>query len=92
MGEWICAVVQKMTPEQLVSWCERVGEWKAEDLTPLKKEPYPRSLRQEERMEMEKASSVRGGGFKGKVVHRANWSLHLFFFGKVGSEVSEHYK
>lgn len=43
-------------------------------------------------MEMEKASNVRGGGFKGKVVHRANWSLPLFSFGKVGSEVCEHYK
>ena len=43
-------------------------------------------------MEMEKASNVRGVGFKGKVVHRANWSLHLFFFRKVGNEVCERYK
>ena len=43
-------------------------------------------------MEMEKASNVKGVGFKGKVVHCANWSLHLFFFEKVGSEVCGHYK
>ena len=67
-------------PIVAVSWWERVGEWKAEDLTPLKKEPFPSSLRQEERMEIAKASNVQRVGFKGKVVHCANWSLHFFFF------------
>ena len=54
-----------------------MGELKAEELTPLRKELYPSSLKLEERMEIEKVSNVRGVGFKGKVVHLANWSLYF---------------